>query len=323
MNARQTVKEKMLTEPNYDKSGFVNYRYNNEDYKLWYGRVGAGHKPPVLILHGGPGSNHHNLVAFQALADERPVIFYDQLGCGKSDCPDNPALWTAERYFDEPRAVRDGLNLDKYHLIGHSWGTTLAVGFAAQYPDGILSISLHSPVLSFPRYREEVAPNIKDKLKSFGGRGGEIIDDYELKGQGKKEDYEEVCHELARKYVVLARPLPDSMKKMLSRRNKQIHDVMVGSDSELNIPGNLRKVDVTGELSSLNVPILVTCGSNDFCLPDYCRWQTGFAKHAKFYIISHSAHMTPVDNPEELMKIQSVFLDKAETGGNELKKEKI
>ena len=152
LNEEQASAEKILTEPEYDEEGFVDYVYDGRTGKLWYGRIGDGSAPPALVLHGGPGGNHHNLVAFQALADERPVIFYDQLGCGKSDRPDNTSLGTAKRYFDEVRAVRDGLGLKKYHLIGHSWGTTLAVGFAAKNTEGILSISLHSPILSFPYY---------------------------------------------------------------------------------------------------------------------------------------------------------------------------
>jgi proline-specific peptidase len=113
--------------------------------------------PPALVLHGGPGGNHHNLVSFQALADTRPVIFYDQIGCGKSDRPEDPSLWVAERYFDEVKTIHDGLGLKKYHLIGHSWGTALAVGFAAKHHEGILSISLHSPILSFRYYIHYVA----------------------------------------------------------------------------------------------------------------------------------------------------------------------
>lgn len=120
MNEEQASIKKIVTEPDYDDKGFVDYIYEGHAYKLWYGRIGSGSVPSALVLHGGPGGNHHNLVAFQALADERPVIFYDTKW-GKSDHPHNPSLWTAERYFDEVRAVRDGLGLRKYHLIGHSW----------------------------------------------------------------------------------------------------------------------------------------------------------------------------------------------------------
>ena len=308
MNKKQTSVEQLLTEPNYDYEGFVDYTYNNHTYKLWYGKIGSGSAPAVLVLHGGPGGNHHNLVAFQALADERPVIFYDQLGCGKSDRPNNPSLWTAERYFDEVRAVRDGLRLKNYHLIGHSWGTTLAVGFAAKHPTGILSISLHSPVLSFPYYINNVAPKLKQSLNCLNGKAGQIIDDYELRNIGTKSNYDKACMEFTKRYVTRKWPLSDAMKKLIATRNVTIHNIMVASDSELNIPGNLKTINVISQLSKLDVPVLMTCGSHDLCTPAYTKWQSKFANNPQYHIIQDSAHMTPVDKPLELIRLQRAFL---------------
>jgi proline iminopeptidase len=307
MNEKQAYVEKLITEPDYDCEGFVNYTHDGRTYKLWFGRIGSGSLAPALILHGGPGGNHHNLVAFQALADERPVIFYDQLGCGKSDRPDDPSLWTAERYFDEPRAIRDSLGLKKFHLIGHSWGTTLAVGFAAKHPDCILSISLHSPILSFPYYIDHVAPSLKQGLRSLSGKAGQVIDDFELRGKGAKSDYDEACQEFAKRHVTHTWPLPESMKKLIVARNAAIHDIMVASVSELNVPGNLKTVDVTMRLSGLDVPSLITCGSDDLCTPAFTKWQAGFANNATLHIIEDSAHMTPVDRPLELLRLQREF----------------
>ncbi len=316
MNEEQVFVEKILIEPDYDYEGFIDYIYDGRTYKLWYGRIGSGGLPPALVLHGGPGGNHHNLLAFQALADERPVIFYDQLGCGKSDRPDNPSLWTAERYFDEALAVRDGLGLKKYHLIGHSWGTTLAVGFAAKHPDGILSVSLHSPVLSFPYYINHVAPKLKQGLSCLNGTAGQVIDDFELRGKGKKNDYDEACMEFIKKHVTHTWPLPEAMKKLIAGRNAVIHDIMVASGSELNVPGNLKTVNVTSQLSRLDVPVLMTCGDNDLCTPAYTEWQSGFANNPQYHIIQGSAHMTPVDRPLELLRLQRNFLKEAENLSN-------
>ena len=310
MNEEQASAEKILSEPDYNYEGFVDYIYGGHTYKLWHGRIGSGSLPPVLVLHGGPGGNHHNLVAFQALADERPVIFYDQLGCGKSDRPNNHSLWTAERYFDEVRSVRDGLGLKKYHLIGHSWGTTLAVGFSAKHPDGILSISLHSPVLSFPYYINHVAPKLKQGLICLNGKAGQVIDNYELRGVGAKSDYEEACMEFTKRHVTHTWPLPDAMKKLMAARNAAIHNIMVASDSELNVRGNLKTVNVTVQLSKLDIPVLMTCGSDDLCTPAYTKWQSGFANDPQCNIIQRSAHMTPVDRPLELLRLQKAFLRK-------------
>ncbi|HJT55967.1 MAG TPA: alpha/beta fold hydrolase, partial [Ktedonobacteraceae bacterium] len=68
---------------------------------VWYKMVNSGNGIPLLTLHGGPGSPHDYLEPLEQLADERPVIFYDQLGCGKSERPDNVALWQRSRFVEE------------------------------------------------------------------------------------------------------------------------------------------------------------------------------------------------------------------------------
>lgn len=308
MNKEQKSVKDILIEPHYNSEGFVDYTHRGQTYKLWYAIIGSGCKPPVLVLHGGPGGNHHNLVAFQALADERDVIFYDQLGCGMSDRPDNRSLWTANRYFDEVLAIQDGLRLKRYHLIGHSWGTMLAVGFAAKYTEKILSVSLHSPILSFPYYIEHVAKKLKEELNRHDKKFKRTIDDYELSGIGKKSGYDKACMEFIKKHVTHTWPLPEAMKRLIAGRNTTIHDVMVGSGSELNVLGNLKTADVISQLSQIGVPVLMTCGDDDLCTPAFTKWQAEFGKGISRHIIHGSGHMTPVDKPLELISLQRDFL---------------
>ena len=88
-------------------------------------------KPPLLTLHGGPGGTHYYFMhSIGELADERPVIFDDQLGCGRSDRPTDTSLWTAERFAEELAIVVRALDLTAFHMWGHSWGTALAVLYA-------------------------------------------------------------------------------------------------------------------------------------------------------------------------------------------------
>jgi proline iminopeptidase len=296
-------------EPAWTEEGFISYSHKKVEYKLWHGSTGKGEKAPALILHGGPGNNHHNLVAFQALGNKRQVIFYDQLGCGNSERPNDNSLWNAERYFEEVKAVRDALELKNFHLICHSWGTTLGTGFASKYPEGILSLSLHSPILSFPKYLKDIAPKLKASLTQ---NGGEVIDDFELRSTGKPEDYEKAVIAFAQQYVTKIWPPAEPMRKMISAKNPQVHDVMVGSASELNLPGNLKNVDVSERLRDLKMPILFTCGENDVCTPEFTRWHYSFSSNAEMHVIKNSAHMTAVDNPEELIRIQQNFLKKNE-----------
>jgi proline iminopeptidase len=90
--------------------------------RVWYRRIGGGPGIPLLALHGGPGGTSCRFEALTPLADERPVIFYDQLGSGRSDRPADTTLWRVERFVDELEAVRRGLGLERLHLLGHSWG---------------------------------------------------------------------------------------------------------------------------------------------------------------------------------------------------------
>jgi proline iminopeptidase len=68
-----------------------------------------------------PRFTHHYLDSLDAPAEHRPVIFYDQLGCGRSDRPENDTLWNVNRFVEELAQVRSVLHLDRLHLFGSSW----------------------------------------------------------------------------------------------------------------------------------------------------------------------------------------------------------
>ena len=105
--------------------GFVSFG----GYKTWYQTAGdLRSKAPLVLLHGGPGIPGNSYAQLMAdLADSRPVVRYDQLGCGRSDRPNDPSLWRVETFLDELAALRDALALDDIHLLGHSWGGMLGI----------------------------------------------------------------------------------------------------------------------------------------------------------------------------------------------------
>jgi proline iminopeptidase len=111
--------------------------------RVWFRSVGESvdGRAPLLCLHGGPGFTHNYLEPLEALADRRRVIFYDQLGCGQSDRPDDLSLWTVERFVEEVAQVRAAFGLERLHLFGSSWGGEHeAAGFTAcpEYQAAIL-----------------------------------------------------------------------------------------------------------------------------------------------------------------------------------------
>ncbi len=68
------------------------------------------------------------------------VVFYDQLGVGKSELPKNRRLFIVERYVEEVEAFREALDLGKIHLWGSSWGGFLGIAYALKYQHNLKSL---------------------------------------------------------------------------------------------------------------------------------------------------------------------------------------
>jgi len=293
--------------PRFDRTGFLDYSYEGKFYKLWYGIVGNGSEPPLLVQHGGPGIDHIYLISLQALAFERPVIFYDQLGCGLSSRPDDPALWTMERAVEEAKFVRDSLGLKEFHLYGSSYGTLLASSFAIAHPEGIISLTLSSPFLDLPYYSKHAVPAIKATLPPEVVK---IIDDFELYGRGSPDEYNRASMVYLESYYCLAHPFPPPMEHIMDNFNPQIMSTMWGGD--LNVTGNLKNFDVTKELGNLRMPVFMHCGRHDFSRPEELEYYHSFVPSAHTHIFENSAHLAMIDAPLEYMQVMRKMLVKME-----------
>src|SRR5262245_42142950 len=147
--------------------------------RVWYAIEGDGAPGvPLLCLHGGPGIPHDYLEPLADLADERPVIFFDQLGCGKSAGPDDPALWTLDRAVEEVAAVRAALSLDRMHLFGSSWGGWLAMEYLLRGPQPPCSVVISSATASVEEWIEDAA-QLRSELTAAQQ---EVLDHHERGG---------------------------------------------------------------------------------------------------------------------------------------------
>ena len=137
---------------------------------LWYGvRGGGGNRMPVLVLHGGPGfSSMDN--GLEPLWKDRPVFFYDQLGCGKSDRAADKNFYSVENYVAELAEVRAALKLDDVYLMGFSWGCALACSYLLdRKPFGVKGVMLCAPYLSSPAWDADQRRNIALLPKDIRG----------------------------------------------------------------------------------------------------------------------------------------------------------
>jgi proline iminopeptidase len=120
--------------------------------ELFVRRVGAGR--PVVVLHGGPGADHEYLrPGFDALADGRELIYYDQRGGGRSPVPrDVPVGWVEQ--VADLEALRRHWALEQLTVVGYSWGGLLAVLYALEHPGRIGRLALVSPAPTWREARE-------------------------------------------------------------------------------------------------------------------------------------------------------------------------
>jgi proline iminopeptidase len=120
--------------------------------ELFVRRVGAG--PPVVVLHGGPGADHEYLrPGFDALADGRELIYYDQRGGGRSPVPrDVPVGWTEQ--VADLEALRRHWEIEQLTVVGYSWGGLLAMLYGLEHPGRVGRLALVSPAPTWREARE-------------------------------------------------------------------------------------------------------------------------------------------------------------------------
>lgn len=268
-----------------------------EGGRVWYEVHGTGTRTPLLVLHGGPGIPHDYLANLALLGDERPVVFYDQLGCGQSDRPADPALWTRERFARELAAVRAALGLDEVILYGHSWGSILAVdylsGRAGERPRGVRGVILAGPALSIPRW----VADSRRLMATLPPEVGQAIQEGERTGQTGTEAYQASTQVYYRHFVCRADPWPPELERAFAGMGAEVYGSMNGP-TEFTITGPLKDVDVTAQLRGLDLPLLFLCGEHDEATPEATRSYAALAPRADVLVIEDASHVANYDQPE-------------------------
>jgi proline iminopeptidase len=277
-----------------------------EGGKVWYRIVGSGDKTPLVVLHGGPGVPSVYLKPLEVLGNGRPVIFYDQLGCGKSDRPSDTTLWTTSRYVDELETVRKELGLKEIHLLGHSWGTMLATEYMLRKPEGIKSLILASPCITTDKWLSD-ANMLREKLPQAIR---DTLDINEKRGTVTSASYLQATQEFYNRHVCRIPPTPE-LKEAFDAFGTGPYATMWGNN-EFTCTGNLKGFDRSGSLKDITIPVLFTCGEFDEATPATTKWYADQVKGSEFKIIPDASHMTMNEKPAEYAAIVREFLNKNE-----------
>ncbi len=281
--------------------------------KIWYALYGEGQKkPPVLIIHGGPG--------FLSMTDgldplwkDRPVYFYDQLGCGNSDRIENKDFYSVENYVSELTRVREALKLEEVYLMGFSWGCALICAYMlGRKPGGVKGIMLCAPYLSSPAWHNDQRLNISLMPAEIRT----VIEICEETGN-YGEEYQEAMMAYYEKHICLLSPWPVTLQDALSRLNADVYNTMWGA-SEFTITGKLKEYDLTPRLREITQPVLLTCGDRDEAGVKTVKDFQQLFPDARMAVIPKASHLHQLERPEIFMAIIKDFLQEIDQSKSRL-----
>lgn len=270
------------------RSGFLEVKGG----KIWYRILGEGDKIPLLMLHGGPGFTSYYLTPLaDSIAKNRPVIIFDQLGCGRSDKITDTSLMDMQHHIDQVTALLKHLKIEVYDLYGHSFGTMLAMDLYLQHPEHIRSVILASPCMQTQTWVED-ADILMQILPDSTRRTLQAL------GKGRKPDSLQLANALTRYYNTFynrRQPLSAYVDSSLRYQALNVYRHMWGPE-EFVATGNLKNYDRTVDLAKLKVPVLFTAGEYDAARPATVKYYQSLVPGSSFVEIKGAGHSTMTDN---------------------------
>ena len=254
-------------------------------------------KPPLILLHGGPGGYHDKLKwALTELAADFPLIFYDQLGGGNSALPDDvkatPELWQIPRFVAELAAVIKHYQLTDFHLFGTSWGCTLALEYiftADPHAHRPISLILSSPLVNTQMWIKD-ANRLKDQLPPQVRR---TLISHEQAGTTDTPEYQTAAEVFNQRHVLKTELLTPEQLKFIAglgdKYNVQAYTSMWGP-TEFFASGSLKTYDRYADLAKISIPTLFLCGEFDEATPETVELFHHQVLHSEFSVFKNCSH---------------------------------
>ena len=163
---------------------------------IWYDIYGAEHSDTLLYLHGGPGASCLDFVnQAKALSGKMKVVIFDQLGVLRSDGIAENESYSMEYQVEMIEEMRKILGIEKWSVLGHSYGGMLAVLYASACPDSVHKIILECPSLWFEDSARSTAEYLSEHIHSLNN--GEAVKLWEKVRFADYQDKTEVVWDLS------------------------------------------------------------------------------------------------------------------------------
>ena len=282
-------------------------------FNVWTKRIGNNPKIKVLLLNGGPGATHEYFECFENFlpAEGIEFIYYDQLGCGNADNPNDTSMWDLARYVEEVEQVRKALKLDNtnFYLLGHSWGGILAMEYATKYQNNMKGLIISNMMASCPEYdkyaNEVLAKQMNPKVLA------ELMK-IEANNDFSNPRYMELLlPNFYEKHILRfpSKDWPEPVNRSLGKMNQSLYVTMQGP-SEFGISGKLEKWDRKADLKNVKIPTLVIGAKHDTMDPKHMEEIYKILPNGSYLFCPNGSHMAFYDDQKTYFSGLISFLKK-------------
>jgi proline iminopeptidase len=288
-----------LTAPHSAAADEAGKTFETGGVKIWYETRGAGAGTPLVLVNGGPGFDHGYLHAnaWDRMAADRKVVFYDQRGNGRSGAlADGVPCGLAEQIADL-EALRTQLGFETMDLLGHSWGGYLVMAYAARHPERIAHLMIV----------DSAAPKIQDTAFLFN----KIYPETTAREDGlafavELGDDKAIADDL-HEYMSMIFYSPRHRDAFLARSK----DFKYSQKVNRAVWNDLQRFDLNPELGKFRFPTLVVTGRYDFNVAPSVAWQIHRAiPGSEFAVFETSGHLPFVEEEDAFVERLKSFLAK-------------
>ena len=262
---------------------------------IWYKVIGNGTKTPIVMLHGGPGFPSYYLAPLFELANDRQIIVYDQLSCGRSTNSTDTSLMNMESQLKDLKALLNELKINNFYLYGHSYGTMLAVEYYFKNENLPKALILASPCMSTKIWEQDADTLINSMDTAFS----KPLKNFKA---GNYKDTGNYSHAIIAYYSnFYNRKTNQYIDSSVARNGQNLYLHMWGKEDFL-ATGNLKNYDRISDLHNISIPTLLTAGEFDAARPNTVKIYQSLIPNAKYSMIANAAHSTMNDNTEADVK---------------------
>ncbi|HYA70351.1 MAG TPA: proline iminopeptidase-family hydrolase [Thermoplasmata archaeon] len=280
-----------------------------EGYKIYTRTFGGRNKNRTLVCaHGGPGATHDYLLPLSDLvrAGYR-VVFYDALGCGRSDLPDGHELFTLEHDLVVLEKVRQSLGVDRIHLMGSSYGGLLVLAYATRHSQHLTSLISTGGLTDVPFATREM----RRLVRALPKRTQATLRKFERRGEFQHPEYEAAVMQFYRRHLCRLWPWPEDVQMALARISRPVYGTMNGPN-EFTIVGNIKDINFSRDLSSISVPTLLIHGRYDEVTPAVGERIHHRIPGSRLHIFPRSSHVSFWEERPAYMRLVREFMRQAE-----------